>query len=669
MPDRAPRVARGRGSRSGALRVVAAIALAAGMLAAVPAVHGGAGGDGAVVLAHSQMLASAPSPGAVLARPPAEIRLVFSEPLEPGYSSLDLLDAYGVKILRGLGQPDPADPRVLVAPMPPGRLAARALYGVSWRTLSAADGHWARGTFSFGIGDVAVGGIGLADSAKGDALHPGHPAVLVVAETVGRTLGYVGSMVPFGMAVLTLLVLRARPGRGRRIHGPDGTASQDPPVIPPRTAGAIAVASGALLAAAAAGSAILLGIGAWTLDTQQGPTPPEALVIGSRSVQLLAARLVVAAAAAAAILVLRRRLSTRTTLVIAGASCVGILGLTAAGSHASAFASPVPVAVDLVHLVAASSWVGGLVLLAGLAVAERRHTGARGLAVALVPRFTPVALVSVALVGLSGVYASWAMTGSLLSTDSPYEMGLALKIAVFVGAIGIGAANLLDGGRGRSWLGGLSRRVMVEAGLAAVVIVVAASLTTGSPPGADRAIAIAPAAAGGRGPSLPIGLGLRPGRPGPNVVLVDGIPAGDGLEVSLVMRGLDTGRTDSRVRMRPDRAAGRPLYVSDVTLAASSRWEATVVVVDAAGNERGRSGFVFTLDPAGVVAGRRVPPVDPEVLLAVLLVGLSVLGLSFALAGGVLPHSRPETSRPALIAASATGLALGLAIVTLPGPR
>ncbi len=51
---------------------------------------------------------------------------------------------------------------------------------------------------------------------------------------------------------------------------------------------------------------------------------------------------------------------------------------------------------------------------------------------AVIPRFSALALVSVALIALTGIYADWVQTRDLLGFDTPYEINLLVKILVFV---------------------------------------------------------------------------------------------------------------------------------------------------------------------------------------------------------------------------------------------
>ena len=123
--------------------VTAVLALLAG-----PALPGAAGGR---VLAHAQLVASSPASGAVLPEPPDELRLVFSEPLEEQVTSLDLKALDGTPILERTGEVDPEDPHALVVAGPE---LADGIYSITWRSLSAADGHITEGFLHFGVGEV-----------------------------------------------------------------------------------------------------------------------------------------------------------------------------------------------------------------------------------------------------------------------------------------------------------------------------------------------------------------------------------------------------------------------------------------------------------------------------------------------------------------------------------
>jgi copper transport protein len=641
-------------------RVLLALGAAAVVLLAGPALPGSAlvPGTASVVLGHSQLVSSSPGSGETVATAPTELRLVFSEPIDPRYTSLDLLDGTGRTLLTGVGAPDPDDPRTLVATIPAGTtLAPDQIFTVDWRALSAADGHTTQGFLTFGVGDATVGASDHHGSvATAGDLHSGHDTGTAAAEIQGKVLAYGGSMLAFGLAILAWLVLR--PALGGIPRG-------------------AAYGAGIALLAGAAGCLLLLVIGAGSAPTAAGSTvgagPDVAgFATGSRIGQLLTTRLLVGLIGGLAVLGVARlgqHRAAAAALAIGGSA--GLLGLvlTAAGGHAAAYASPVPIAMDVVHMAAGSIWLSGLVMLAALTDfggKSRLPQGALGL---VIPRFSALALVSVVLIALTGIYADWLQTGDLLDFESPYGITLLAKILVFVAALGVGLMNYVDGGRDRGGRFSLSRRLLVELILGVAVLAITANLTSGSPPGPDRPVAIAPAVSTVVS-AQPVSLDLLPGRPGPNRIGA-GLtkPPVEGTVVELVLQRLDLDQGTSRLVMRPDFSTVDPRFVTDTTFPPGTRWDATVIATDASGQDVARQRFVFAFDQSGLSEGRQAPPFDPGILAALMLLVLGVLGVGYAAAGGVLPRTLPDASRPALVGASLAGVALGLAGLFVGIPR
>jgi copper resistance protein C len=95
-------------------------------------------------LAHSDLRQAQPAPNSRHKSPPSEVKLYFTERLEPAYSTVRVIDAYGVEVDRRDAHVDPTDPLLLRAslkPLDPGT------YTVYWRALSldphVAEGHCA----------------------------------------------------------------------------------------------------------------------------------------------------------------------------------------------------------------------------------------------------------------------------------------------------------------------------------------------------------------------------------------------------------------------------------------------------------------------------------------------------------------------------------------------
>ena len=607
--------------RIGTRARVGAIVAAVVILLVGPALAGPAGGS---VLGHAQLVTSDPGAGEVVTTSPARMTLTFGEPFEPAYSNVDLLDGTGAALLTRVGTQDPGDPHVMNVSLP---TLASGVYTVDWRTVSAADGHATSGFFTFGVGDVSPPVAANSDSS-GD-LHAGHGAGLVLLETESRSVADLGFMLAWGLAIGAVVVLRAA-----------------------RLGNAIAGA----LAVGAFGSLTLAVVGALSSGA-----PSFSYVVATRTGVLLLARMAVALFGIVAIRTSVR--AGRPRLGVLAGGVAGLLGiaLIVEAGHAAGFASPTPFAAGVVHVASAGIWIGGLAIVAwiGIAGSVPPMPGLR----AAVPRFSALALVSVALLAATGIYADGLLTGAPLRFDSPYSVALLVKIVLAATAFGLGALNFLDGGREVPRLGGFRHRVLLETGLVVAILLATGNLASGSPPGLTNPVAIG--AAFSSATTANATFSLEPGRPGPTrfIVTVPGRPAG----VDLDLARLDTGAGTSRLALRPEPVANgdqATTWVSDGgQLPMQSRWDVTVIVHDAAGTETGRTRFTFAMDASGVAEGRAAPPVDLTLLIAIsLLLGAGLLAI-FTLAGGVLPRVDARAGRWASLAGASVAGTLGVVML------
>jgi methionine-rich copper-binding protein CopC len=100
-----------------------------------------------VAAGHAVLQRSEPRVESKLKRPPDEVRLYFSERLEPAYSSVRVLNERDVQVDRRDSRVDRANPTLLRATLPalpPGT------YKVLWRVLSI-DADVTEGAFTFRI--------------------------------------------------------------------------------------------------------------------------------------------------------------------------------------------------------------------------------------------------------------------------------------------------------------------------------------------------------------------------------------------------------------------------------------------------------------------------------------------------------------------------------------
>jgi copper transport protein len=608
-------------------RLVAACVAALLLVAAGPALLGPA----ATTHAHAQLVSSEPSAGQRLDEAPTAVALVFSERIDQLGTSADVLDAQGKTVVSTGGTVEPSDPYRLTIPLP---VLADGLYSVQWRSLSADDGHSSEGFFTFGVGNVDVPTNG---QQTGGGAHAGHGLVQAALETIGRALADLGTMLAIGLVVILLLVVA--------------------PVLGMRGMDDLRRWPAYALLVAGAGAALMIPLVAQTAGVET-----IAYATTSRSGQLLVVRALVAIAASLLALALDRR-SLRLGLAAAfvGGSIAALL--VGASGHAAAFGALAPIPVAALHVAAAGSWLAGLVVMAWLIV-RRRSLLADRLG-QLVTRFTAVALVSVAIFGLTGIYLAWLMQDGLVDATSDFGLLLIVKSAVVIAGLAIGALNFL------AWRNsgpiGITSRIPLEATAAVAVVLVTALLASSSPPAPTQPIPISRAASSAAA-ELDATLGILPGRPGPNRLIVSLArpPTGPNATVQLVLTRRDIGG-ETRLDLSPANGQSPPTtFGTDTLLPAGSSWDASVRLV-VNGTEQSRARFAFALDDNHISSGVASPPVDPLLLISIALGAAAVLMLTLALAGAALPRADRTASRLALLAGGVAASAVAVAAI-LFGP-
>ena len=97
--------------------------------------------------AHAQLQKATPAVGGTVASA-SEIRLKFSEGVEPPFSGLGLTKAGGESVPLGPAKVVPGDPSVLVVPI--AKPLSPGVYTVHWHAVSV-DTHRAQGDFHFAV--------------------------------------------------------------------------------------------------------------------------------------------------------------------------------------------------------------------------------------------------------------------------------------------------------------------------------------------------------------------------------------------------------------------------------------------------------------------------------------------------------------------------------------
>jgi methionine-rich copper-binding protein CopC len=97
--------------------------------------------------AHAFLDQAVPPVGSAVPASPKEIRLTFSEGVEPRFSAIELATSDGRTIATGPAVRDPGDDKQLVLAVPP---LAPGRYKVSWHVVSV-DTHRTEGVYSFTV--------------------------------------------------------------------------------------------------------------------------------------------------------------------------------------------------------------------------------------------------------------------------------------------------------------------------------------------------------------------------------------------------------------------------------------------------------------------------------------------------------------------------------------
>ncbi len=377
------------------MRAVRAFAVALSCLLAVPA----------AASAHALLIESSPPPGAGLAGSPAAIIATFSEPLNRPLSTLRLTTSAG-RPVRGTVTND-GSTRLLLRPV---HHLARGVYELRWRTVSADDGHTAEGSYSFGVRAAVVGPA--QSTAAGPLAEGGWLRALLDAVFDGALILFCGGV--FCGALLSA------PG-----SGPAAWLLPDPNRREvARRQWRVTIATG--------GAAVLCSLVATLADAAHAAGGLSARALHAYLLSDAAgyARLAVPAMLLVSVLIAARGAPGR-----ASGPAVLALAAVAAGGHAtSAHLSGLAFASDLVHLIAASIWLGGIVNLAIAWIPRLRAVGVAGrrrIVEVVLPRFGRVALPAfITLVVAGGLNAATELGSPQALWNDGYGRVLLVKSAL-----------------------------------------------------------------------------------------------------------------------------------------------------------------------------------------------------------------------------------------------
>ena len=503
--------------------------------------------------AHSTLLETEPPRDRVVEHSPKEVVLHFDEPVETALGSIIVYDGEGERVDAGeIMRPRPESVAVAIE----GELE-RGTYTVAWRVISA-DSDPINGAWVFHVEEPGAQPSGVAAQVLEDT-----PFVTSAFYLGGRFLDFALLLACVGGTAALVYALRfaAEPVRRRLL------------AVVAVLAAALAVVSLVelgLQGAAAAGTSLGQGF-EWesvssVMDTKFGTYALLRAGIG-------AALFVVALVARA-----RGGRPSDPVLVAALLLAAGLVVTPGLSGHASV-SGPISIVADGAHVLAAGAWTGGLAFVVlGLVLTRDDRWG---LAATSVPRFSTLAVGSVAILIVAGTLNGYLQVRAWRGLwDTEYGILLLVKIGLVLPLLALGAYNnryAVPRLRERIASGLERRRFMRFAGAELVVMVAVVGVTAGlvnAPPARTEVqMHEAPTADLELGP-LMAHMEVEPGMLGRNDIHLEftkGRP--DEVRVSARLKSKDIGPL--RYRARPGMEPGA-YVVRGANLSPAGDWEIRV---------------------------------------------------------------------------------------------
>jgi copper transport protein len=386
--------------------------------------------------AHAFTIRSDPSPLQSLPTPPTKVDVYFSEPIDLRYSTIKVLEAGGKQVdnkdERNIG----GDPASLGVTLPSSGLKD-GVYTVSTKVLSATDGHVVDNAFVFGIGQTAI------PSGQHSNAQFGSQSQLYIPNAIARFPAYVGQVLVVGAAFASIWIwkpfskvrwlndtiapLRKRIDRSLIILMVIGSA-----ILVVSDFGIIYVQASDL------GTGINEAIGTkfgsvWVMRTIESfILLAVSLGIYLKRVRKPAFSISPSKEEVASLLVIGLTILATTTLIGHGATSGQLL----------------PIAIDFIHNLAASLWIGGIIYLAFIvaptiksADALEENVKASTLSI-IIPRYSTIPVTILGVIVVTGPFLLYFIENNLdVTLASLYGKWLIIKLSLAAIMIAIGGYN------------------------------------------------------------------------------------------------------------------------------------------------------------------------------------------------------------------------------------
>ena len=378
--------------------------------------------------AHAQFVTSTPLASAILPSAPTQISLTLSEAVQAGTGTIRITNSSGGRIPASWVMYS-SDGRTLSVSM---NQTGPGIYTVTWSAVSAVDGHFTAGSFSYGVQnpDGSLPGPVPGSTAAGAPVSP--------LEVALRSIGFLGLAVVFGIGVLANFMWIP--------------AGRDPSA---RESRAYSVGFPVLLNVGRIAAFVFAAsmVGLFVLATGLEGTSAAQGLAASPYVQSVTARLafgiVMFALLSRAFAQSRGGKPEASAWSTQASTFLAVAGIVVGslGTHAAAAGPGLPaiealgVAANAAHFAGIGLWLGGL---AGIVAVRTffRESEAAPLARIVLGRFSRMAAYAVGLVLAGGIGLSILLVGTVDALfGTPYGWVILAKIALFAPMVGLGAFN------------------------------------------------------------------------------------------------------------------------------------------------------------------------------------------------------------------------------------
>ena len=404
--------------------------------------------------AHSILVRSDPAPGSVVSVPPEQVRLWFSEALNPAFSTVVVVNARSQRVNTTDAQIPPENSSEMDVSLPPN--LPSGVYTVVWRSDSNDDGHVLSASFFFTVANadgtvptLSPGvnpGANVLGSSNPPGLYTGQLDIPTSFNLVMITLVELAAIFWVGAQFWVIYVLRPSASDYEELSASNKQVQQ-------RFEGRFSLLLLLILLLANVG--VLLGqalniTGGNAATAFSLPMLGQLITSGRFGTYWLMRVIVVVLAIRITLYRLQLYRSQRaqssrlvntilpwTNLILGLALFIAI----AMSSHAAAVDTHVvlfAVIADWLHLVAAALWVGGMMYIATTYLPILRSSSITEQAfslITLLPYYTPWAITGIVIMAVTGPFSAAVQLSSwqqLLTTA--YGRALVVKI-ILVGAL------------------------------------------------------------------------------------------------------------------------------------------------------------------------------------------------------------------------------------------